>query len=180
MIKVQNYQSVFALGLIISFFVPWGQAGDWYGSGYDIALQLGGHFSVLLLILVVAVEPFLQNIVKTEKLAFKIVAGIFSCFVFLAIISHGEIGSILLFIPVMAFELLVKALMGEKPKLQSAVFGLSVLSILGFGVIYLSGKGMNYVAIVQCASVGFYASVALSFAMLLYGGKWISTTARSN
>ncbi len=160
--------------------MPWGRAGDWEGSGYDIALQLGGDASVLLLILVVATEPLVKNIAKTNRIAFKVIFGIFTYCVYLAIVSHGGIGSILLFIPVMASELLVKSLLGEKAKLQSAVFGLTILSILGFGVINLAGKGMNYMAVVQCTSVGFYASVVLGFSMLFYGGKWISNSSSGN
>lgn len=80
----------------------------------------------------------------------------------------------------MASELVVKALMREKAKLQSATFGLMVLGIPGFGLIYLASKGMSYMSLVHCASVGFHASIVFGFLMLLYGGKWHSYSPSGN
>lgn len=171
---VQTFQSAVAVGLLIAFFLPWGQFGDLNGSGYDIALQLGGHASVLLLVLFVAAEPLLKNVINTRSLLSRLVAGIFVYCVYLAIVSNGEIGSILLLIPVMALNLLIKSLSGEHAQLHSAFSGLLTLGILVFGVIHLAGKNMEYLAVFQCASVGFFVSVALGFSMLLYGGRGLS------
>jgi len=169
MIAFRKYEALLAVGLIISFFLPWVKTNHLNGSAYDITLQLGGHAAILLLIPLMIFEHLISKFWGRYASTFRAIFVLLAFCILLISISQGGTASILFLIPIMATELLTNSFEDKGAKIPGPIVGFLTLGFIGYGAIHLAGEGIKYGDLFQFVTIGVYATAMLALAMMLSG-----------